>query len=75
MFVYAIVTMCATAVVSAVVKSQPVNVMAGLMTTYLVLTGWSAVRPPSDGSRRRDRGLMLMALTRSEERRGGKEGA
>ena len=62
-FAYAIITMCATAVVSATVKSQPVNVMAGLMTTYLVLTGWSAVRPPSDGSRRRDIGLMLMALT------------
>jgi uncharacterized membrane protein len=62
-FVYAIVAMCATAVVSATVKSQPVNVMAALMTTYLVLTGWWTVRPPSDGSRRRDLGLMLMALT------------
>jgi uncharacterized membrane protein len=62
LFVYAIVTMCATAVVSAVVKGQAVNVMAGLMTAYLVLTGLATVRPPSDGSRRRDIGLMLMAL-------------
>lgn len=62
-FVYAIITMCATAVVSATVKNQPVNVIAGLMTTYLVLTGWSTVRPPADGSRWRDIGLMLMALT------------
>jgi uncharacterized membrane protein len=61
-FVYAIIAMCATAVVSATVKGQAVNVIAGLMTSYLVLTGLSTVRPPSDGSRRRDIGLMLVAL-------------
>jgi hypothetical protein len=61
-FTYAIVAMCATAMVAAIVKGQAVNVMAALMTTYLVLTGLMTVRPRSAGSRRRDVGLMLMAL-------------
>jgi hypothetical protein len=62
-FVYAILTMCATAVVSATVKGQATNVMAGLMTSYLVLTALFTVRPATAGSRRRDIALMLMALT------------
>lgn len=61
-FTYAIVAMCATATVAAVVKGQAVNVMAALMTIYLVLTGLMTVRPRVAGSRRRDVGLMLMAL-------------
>jgi hypothetical protein len=61
-FTYAIVAMCATATVAAIVKGQAVNVMAALMTTYLVLTGLMTVRPRAPGSRRRDVGLMLMAL-------------
>ena len=61
-FVYAILTMCATAVVSATVKGQLTNVMAGLMTSYLVLTALFTVRPAAPGSRRRDIALMLMAM-------------
>jgi uncharacterized membrane protein len=61
-FTCAMIAMCATATVAAIVKGQAVNVMAALMTAYLVLTGLMAVRPRSTGSRRRDVGLMLMAL-------------
>ena len=61
-FACAIFAMCATAVVSAAIKGQAVNVMAGSMTAYLVFTGVTAVRPPSAGSRRRDITLMLVAL-------------
>jgi hypothetical protein len=61
-FTYAIVAMCATATVAAIVKGQAVNVMAALMTTYFVLTGLMTVRPRAPGSRQRDVGLMLMAL-------------
>jgi hypothetical protein len=62
-FAYAIFAMCGTAVVSALVKGQATNVMAGTMTAYLVFTGVATVRPPSPGSRRRDIALMLVALT------------
>ena len=61
-FFYAILAMCGTAVVSAVVKDQPSNVMAGSMTAYLVLTGVNTMRPASPRSRRRDISLMLLAL-------------
>jgi hypothetical protein len=63
LFAYAIFAMCGTAVVSAVVKGQATNVMAGSMTAYLVFTGMATVRPPSPASRRRDIALMLMALS------------
>jgi hypothetical protein len=62
LFVYAIVAMCATAMVMAVAKGQALNVMGSVMTTYLVITALTTVRPPAAGSRRRDIGLMLVAL-------------
>lgn len=62
LFVYAIAAMCGAATVMAIVKGQAVNVMAGLMTAYLAITALTTVRPPAAGSRRRDVGLMLMAL-------------
>ena len=62
-FSYAMIAMCASATVAAVVKGQAVNVMAALMTAYLVLTGLMTVRRRSAESRRRDIGLMLMGLT------------
>jgi len=62
LFACAIFAMCGTAVVSALVKGQAVNVMAGSMTAYLVFTGVTTVRPPSPGSRRLDTALMLFAL-------------
>lgn len=61
-FVYAMITMCASAIVGAIARGQAMNVIAGAMTAYLVLTGWWAVRPPAAGSRRRDAALMLVAL-------------
>jgi uncharacterized membrane protein len=62
-FVCAMIAMCATALVSAIARGQAVNVMAAVMTAYLVLTGLMTVRPPSAASRRRDVALMLVALT------------
>jgi uncharacterized membrane protein len=62
-FVYAMIAMCASAVAAAILKGQAVNVLAGSMTAYLVLTGLRAVRPPSAMSRRWDVALLLLALT------------
>ena len=61
-FVYAMIAMCASAAVAAILKAQAVNVMAALMTSYLVLTGLLTVRPPSDSARRQIVALMLVAL-------------
>ena len=62
-FAYAMIAMCASALVAAVARGQAVNVIAASMTAYLVLTGLMTVRPPSAASRGRDIGLMLAALT------------
>ncbi|MCU1384530.1 MAG: hypothetical protein JWL71_3227 [Acidobacteria bacterium] len=62
LFVYAILTMCVTAIVLATMKGQAVNVMVGLMTSYLAITAVTTVRPPVAGSRRRDIALMVTAL-------------
>ena len=61
-FVYAICVMCGAAVAIAVVKGQGINIIAGLMTAYLAVTGMATVQPPGVGSRRRDVALMLVAL-------------
>src|SRR3954465_1281131 len=58
LFVYAMIGMCGSAIVIAVIKSEPVNVMAGTMTAYLAITALTTVRPPSPGARRRDLALM-----------------
>jgi len=62
LFVYAIFAMCGSALISAIVKGQVVNVMAASMTAYLTFTALMTVRPPSPGSRRLDVALMVMAL-------------
>ena len=46
----------------AAFKAEPVNVVAGLVASYLVVTGLTTVRPASPGSRRLDAGTMLVAL-------------
>ena len=51
-FVYAIFAMCGSALVSATVNGQVVNVMAASMTAYLTFTALTTVRPPSPGSDR-----------------------
>jgi len=61
-FVYSMVAMCASALVAAAARGQTANVLAALMTSYLVITGLMTVRPPAAWSRRRDLGLMLAAL-------------
>lgn len=62
-FVGAMLTMCASAVVLAVSRVQPLNVIAGLLTGYLVLTALLTVRRASPVRRRLDIGLMVLALT------------
>jgi hypothetical protein len=62
LFVYAVAAMCATAIVMALVKGQTMNVIAGLMTAYLVITALTTVRPPSAWSQRMNVGLMMAAL-------------
>jgi uncharacterized membrane protein len=61
-FTYTMIAMCGTAVVAAAIKGQAVNLVAGVMTAYLVLTGLLTVQRPSAGSRRRDIALMVVAL-------------
>jgi len=61
-FVYAMAGMCGTAAVMAAVKGQIVNVMAGSLTAYLVITALLTVRPPSASSRRLTIASMLVAL-------------
>src|SRR5262245_32125925 len=61
-FVYATITMCASAGLIAVMKVQLPNIMASVLTSYLVATALTTVRPISPGQRRLDVGLMVGAL-------------
>src|SRR5688572_1669921 len=61
-FVAAMLTMSTSAIVLAVFRTQPLNVVAGLLTAYLVATALTTVRPRSAAMRRLDIGLMLGAL-------------
>lgn len=64
LFVYAMVTMSIGGIVIAAGQgvAPAVNIPAGLLTFYLVITGLATVRPPAAGSRRLDLGAMLLAL-------------
>lgn len=62
LFVYAMLAMSLTAVVIAVSRGQEANVIAGLLTAYLVTTALTTVRPPTAGLRRVEAGAMLIAL-------------
>jgi hypothetical protein len=62
LFVYASVAMCATATVMTIATGDTMNAIVAVMTAYLVITGLTAVRPPSAQWRRLDAGLMLLAL-------------
>lgn len=64
-FVY---TMCTMALLGAGLalahsRSPEANVPVGLLTTYLVITGLTAVRPSSAVSRHRDAGLAALAMS------------
>ena len=64
LFVYAILTMCAFGVLIAMVRgvAPAINVPAGVLSAYLVLTALITVRPPATASRWLDPALMLVAL-------------
>lgn len=51
-FVYAMVTMALSGAGIAVVRGQEGNLIAGLLTAYLVTTGLVTVRPPTPQTRR-----------------------
>jgi uncharacterized membrane protein len=60
LFVYAMLTMCVSAVIAAAIKGQTINLIAGTLTGYLVLTALTTVRPASAHTRVLD--LLLIAL-------------
>jgi uncharacterized membrane protein len=49
-FVYSMLVLSITGMVIAIVNGQPFNVVAGLLTAYLVVTGLLTVRRPAVGS-------------------------
>ena len=62
-FVYAMLVMACTGLVMAIGRAgSALNISAGTVTVYLVITSLITVRPPSPGSRRIERGAMLAAL-------------
>jgi uncharacterized membrane protein len=61
-FVVSMLAMCAGGIAIAVFRSQPINVVAGTLTAYLVATATLSVRPVSDPARRLERALMLLAF-------------
>jgi uncharacterized membrane protein len=62
LFVYAMLTMSLTGAGMAAFKGNVGNVVAGVLTAYLVITALITVRPPAAGQRRLEVGAMLMAL-------------
>lgn len=62
-FVYAMLVMSLSGAVIAVGRAgAAMNIPAGLVTAYLVITSLLTVHPPSAGSRRVERGAMLAAF-------------
>jgi hypothetical protein len=64
LFVCAMLVMCSFGTLIAIARgvAPAVNVPAGVLTAYLVITALITVRPPAARSRWRDLGLMLVAL-------------
>lgn len=62
LFVYAMVAMCASAVIIAVQKGQTTNVVAGVLTAYLTVTAVTTVGTRSPRVRLLEKGLALVAL-------------
>ena len=65
LFVYAMLTMASCGMVLAIArdKAPAVNVPAALLTSYLVITSLTTVRPPPAGSRALAVGALLVALS------------
>jgi hypothetical protein len=62
-FVYAMLLMSLSGAVMAVGRAgAAMNIPAGLITAYLVITALLTVRPPSPGSRQAERGAMVAAF-------------
>jgi uncharacterized membrane protein len=61
-FVYAMAAMCGAALLIAAAKTQVTNIIAALLTAYLVVTALIAVRPPSARTRSLAVGSMIFAL-------------
>jgi uncharacterized membrane protein len=63
-FVYAMLTMCSFGTVIAAVRGvwAPVNISAGVLTSYLVMTSLITIRPPAAATRWLNPALMLVAL-------------
>jgi uncharacterized membrane protein len=61
-FVYAILSMSLSGALMAVWRAEAANILAGLMTTYLVITALTTVSTPSARVHRLDRGAMLGAF-------------
>jgi hypothetical protein len=63
-FVVAMLTMCFFGTLIAAVRgvAPAINIPAGVLTAYLVITGLTTVRPLGAGSRRLDVLLMVVAL-------------
>jgi uncharacterized membrane protein len=61
-FVYAMITMALMGALIAIVRHRvpEANAPMGLLTTYLVVTALTTVRPPSIGGRQLDVGLLLV---------------
>jgi hypothetical protein len=62
LFVYAMLTMSLTGAAMAAFKANVGNVVAGVLTAYLVTTALMTIRPPTSGLRRLEVGAMLVAL-------------
>ena len=63
-FVYVMLVMSLTGAAMAVGRAgAAINIPAGLVTAYLVITALATVRPPSAASRRLDRAAMVGAFT------------
>jgi len=64
-FVVVMLTMTLTGITIAAVldRARAMNIPAGLITAYLVVTGFTAVRPPASGARGLAIGAMLLGMS------------
>ena len=71
LFVYTMLAMaCSGTAIAAIQGVAPaINVPAGMLTAYLVITALTTVRPPSGTIRRIDRAAMLVALAGGRDQR------
>src|SRR5581483_11809978 len=61
-FVVSMLAMCAAAIVIATFHAEPINVVAGTLTAYLVATARITARPFADPRRRLERALIVITL-------------